>query len=123
MNWLVNGAGFPAQRGAGQYQFSPQGTADQNWNLVQMINGMTVALGTPRYQPLTGNYSVTAGMPAQVVDLCGNPQPPTRWWIGRAWNANWKPFQAMYYTTNENTLILGKDCRSVVTSFPGTPNQ
>src|SRR5258708_18374230 len=74
MNFLVNGAGTPPQNGAGQYIFTPQGTADQNWLLVKVINSMTVSLGKPQYQPLTGNYAVTAGVPMQAIDLFGNSQ-------------------------------------------------
>jgi RHS repeat-associated protein len=122
MNFIVNGSGTPPQIGNGQYVFTPQGTADQNWTLVFMINAATIEMGTPVFQSRTGNYTVTVGMPSQVSDLNGQTPVPIRRWIGRAGTQNRKPFQSIYYTTNRNTVVLGPDCRSVVTSFPGEPN-
>ena len=126
MNFLSNGAGLktrPYMRNGvltarSQYVFSPNGTPDQNWNLLMQINAMTVDLATPVGLP-SGYVSFTATLPPQnqpvfgarpFIGLDGLPMInlPLLGWMPR------------YQETNINTVVTSGNCSSVQTSHPGS---
>jgi hypothetical protein len=128
MWWLSNSHGgpFPSfnRNGkdipASQYVFNPQGTPNENWNLVKQINATVFDLGLPSAYSSRGNVVFTAPLPPQ-----NNPVPGARPYIGVIY-PGWLlgtgiPFPA--FQTNVGTLIAKGDCQTVVTSHPGDPTQ
>ena len=99
---------------------NPQGTPNENWNLVKQINATVFDLGLPSAYSSRGNVVFTAPLPPQ-----NNPVPGARPYVGVIY-PGWLlgtgiPFPA--FQTNVGTLITKVTAKQVVTSHPGDPTQ
>ena len=108
--------------GPSQYNFDPPGTFAQNWALIQAIDVYTFDNGTVSQSRTNRNFVFVTVVPPQFPILGTGQGPlPIRPYIGLDYPVNWVPRTPRYFPTNINTLVLGPDCKTVVTSHPGLP--
>ena len=108
----IDDLGNGRYRAAGQYLFSPAGTDVQNFALVTQINAITFSSSAPTMS--RGNIVFTATLgPQPTVDL-----PYQRKYIGLGGRESGSATMPRFEVSNTNVLVLRRDCKTVITSYP-----